>query len=250
MSTSHPSAGRLCRFGRLGALLAALLFAAGCVEFDQTIVIDKSGSAVFTLSYSFDDTLMATFTSAQRVIEGWQKGQPLPAGDPLFWLTSEEAAKTYFSGNGISLQKYRNQVREGRRLVHVTCAAKEVRAALATGKFGRFKLDRNEYGNYQLTADWAAESEPAEVPEEQVKRLRTLCRGMKLGLAIQTPTNILATSGEKVRENAVLWRFDLERDDSFLRQLPPIRVVFRNRDLDWDPPSAAAAAPEAPAKAE
>ena len=262
MKTSHANRGRRLRLGSLCALAAALLLTAGCVEFDQTIVIDKSGSAVISLSYTFDETLMATFASAQRVLEGWQTGQPVAAQDPLFWLTNEELAKSYFSGNGITLQKYRNQVNQGRRLVHVVCNATDIRKALATGKFGRFAIVRNEYGNYLFSADLGAAGEGAELPEEQVKRLRTLCRGLKLGLAVQTPTNILATSGEKAADNVVLWRFDLERDDTFLRKLPPIRVVFRNRDLDWDPPPAVPPAPapdpvpavppapDAPAKAE
>lgn len=217
------------------ALACLSLCLCGCVEFEQRLLILPDGSGEIAFTYSVEESQLNTLTHAQAAVESLQgRGQQAQnrTAAQLQWMFNTEVARQFFSGDGIKLERYLVFTRGERKVVQVLCAVKNMRQALATGRFGDFTLTRNADGNWVLGMELP--EGPEKVSDERVAQLKTLCKGLKLKLVIQTPTAITAKlGGGKAEDQRVEWDFDLDKDDTFLRSMRPIQVVFDGQKLNW-----------------
>lgn len=216
-------------------VVALLGLTGGCLEFEQQFLILPDGSAEITLNYSLEEARLANLATGQAAIEELQ-GAKLPTGEPanLNWMFNEEAVRRFFTGEGIKLERYITYTRNDRKVVQAACTVKNLRKTLSSGKFGDFTLKKNPAGNWVFHMDLPVAENGATPDDARIRELKTLCRGMKLKLAVETPSELLASSGNpKVDGHQAVWLFEPARDDTFLRQPPAVEVIFSGAKLNW-----------------
>lgn len=215
-------------------VLLATLCAAGCVEFEQTLVIRRDGSATMVLNYSFDEALFATLSNGQRTITDWQESEPSAMRRNPAWMLSEEQARAYLRDSGVTVQSYSANVQKGRRVIRVECTVTDVRTALASGKFGDLVLTQNEHGDYVLRVELPEPAEHAVDPARS-EQMKALCRGLHLALTVQTPTPITSAMGfaVNVKGNLATWAMDADKDETFLKTPPRLELTFAGKELNW-----------------
>ena len=227
--------GNSLQFLRMaGGAALALILAAGCIDFQESIVIKRDGSGMIGLQYSIDEQLVNGFAEARKTVDEWQTGVALAEKGKAVWMGGEGAARKYFAGDGITVNHYAAVTRDGRSTVQIVCDVADVQKALATGKFGNLILARNDQGDFDLRADLPPDpSGRPPVNDARSEQFKALTRGLKLAFRVQTPTQILSAAGATVKENRADWLFDAAADDSFLRKMPRIELVFSGAGLDW-----------------
>lgn len=210
-----------CRIFFLG--LASLLLG-GCIHLEQRIQINPNGSGVITYDYSVAEETFGTVASGRMAIGSWQN--PPVAG--LDWFASERAVNEYFAGDQFEVQHYRISRKGGRRQVRIIVLAKDIQAALATGKIGDFRLDQTPEGNWRFHS--AAPAKPAKkLTDEELDKLRALCDDLWLRLVVATPYPIVEATTKDKEETQATWLFDPAADDSFLRERPRIEVTYQGK---------------------
>lgn len=204
--------------GLLGLLLG------GCIHLEQRIQINPNGAGVITYEYSVAEETFGTVAAGRMAIGGWQ--DPPVAG--LNWFASERAVNEYFAGDEFEVQQYRTTRQGGRRHVRIVVLAKDIQAALATGKIGDFRLDQTPEGNWRFHG--AEPAKPAKkLSDAEVDKLRALCDDLWLRLIVVTPNPIVTATTKDREETQATWLFDPGADDSFLRERPRIEVVYQSK---------------------
>ena len=207
------------------ALFTAGLLAAGCIEFEQIMVIRGDGGGAITLHYTVDEQLLAAQADAQRAVEAAQTGAKVTSPlEQLNWIFNEEKARAWFSDDGIRVQRYVTGTRNGNRSVTVDCTVESFPKALATGKFGALTLVKTENGPFRLHAD-LPQGAPVTDPA-RIERLKALTKGMKLQFIVQAPGRILTAPGAETAGRTVRWTFDPAKDDSCLKNPPAIDLTY------------------------
>ena len=225
------------RFLRIaGCTILALILGAGCIDFQESILIKPDGSGMIGLQYSVDEQLAGGLAEVRKTVDEWQTGAALAEKGKALWIGGESAARKYFAGDGITVNHYAVATTDGRSTVQIVCDVADVQKALATGKFGNLTLARNDHGDFDLRADLPDSSGRPSADDARSEQFKALTRGLKLAFRVQTPTAILSAAGAtlKEKENRADWLFDAATDDSFLRKMPRIELVFSGTGLDWD----------------
>lgn len=224
----------------LALLLAfALLFGPiGCMEIEQAMVLGRDGSLTVHLEYSVDEVTLPALVEGQRLIEQWQGQQPATSHGKSGsrWILSPEGAASHFAGPGIELLAHRVRSVDGRRQVTVQCRARDGRRALADGLFGDFAVTKRAPGHFALRAELVQPADSRPNSEEAVRTLAALCRGLRIRLQVETPTDIVSTTGKRDGRRRVAWEFHVQEggEIEFLRRPPEIEVVFEGAGLSWE----------------
>jgi hypothetical protein len=208
------------------SLCLVSLLLSGCIHLEQRVKINSDGSGVVTYDYSVAEETFGTVATGRMAIGEWQKRPQ--AG--LNWFTNERAVNRFFAGKKLEVQYYRMFRKGGRRHVRVIVLAPDLRAALATGKLGDFRLDQTADGNGRFRRLPPAKPQAKKLSEEDVARLRALCDDLWLRLVVETPTDVLSATSTDRKGKQITWAFDPGSDDSFLRKRPEIEVVYKGKD--------------------
>ncbi len=210
-----------CRILFLG--LAGLLLG-GCIHLEQRVQINPNGSGLITYDYSVAEETFGTVAAGKMAIGSWRN----PPVGGLNWFASERAVNEYFAGDQFEVQYYRISRKGGRREVRIIVLAKDLQAALATGKIGDFRLEQTPEGNWRFHN--AVPDKPAKkLTEDELDRLRALCDDLWLRLVVVTPGPIVEATTKDKEETQATWLFDPAADDSFLREHPRIDVTYQGK---------------------
>jgi hypothetical protein len=209
------------------ALAAAAMALAGCIQLEQTLLLNGDGSLAVRYHYSVAADSESLLSSGAETIRGWQ-GQA--AGTPA-WFTSEAAVRRHFAATGVTLQRYSSTVSGGRRHVDIQLFAEGGVAVLNAGVLGPLRCDRRADGRLRLWAELPRV--PAQATGLDAKSLAALCQDLYLRLDLNVPGEIVETTASKRQRSTAGWEFDPGRDASFLHSPPRIECVFEAKRLEW-----------------
>jgi len=188
------------------ALLPALL-AAGCLDFEQRLTLEKNGELTFSLRYAVPVELLPAYRDASQTISRWQG---VEAGQQIgvnAWL-DRRTAEDHFTGDTLKLTAYQTFEKEASRHIEVGGRATDAEAALRGGKLGPFELGPHPDGGRELALPLpSASAKIAALDEVQKQHLASLATGFAWRLVVDTPTPIISTNGNKLGERRVEWRF-------------------------------------------
>lgn len=208
-------------------VVVVALIATGCIQLEQTVLLNGDGSLAVTCHYSVATDSVGLLATGARVIQEWQgRADEMPP-----WFTSEAAVRQHFAATGVTLQRYRSYQAGGRHHVELLLFAEYGPAALNSGLFGPLRCDRLADGSVRLWADLPQPSLPSAGLDPQA--LRALTQDLVLRLDLRVPGTILSTTAPRHSRNAATWVFDPGQDDAFLTAVPRLECAFDARRLDW-----------------
>ncbi len=188
------------------ALFCLLITLTACVEMKQSISVHKSGRGEFSIFLSVPQNAY----------------KDLVQNDPqLARFFDPQLGSAWFNeADGIKITKYRvHGLDDDRKYVNIEGMISDVEKALASGKLGAFRLQKDgKKRRIQLAL---------KAPEKSDDSIRKLAKGVKLELAIEVPGKILKTSASKNRNGTVHWFFNADSDHEFLQSPPEIFVEYQ-----------------------
>lgn len=218
-----------------GAVAALAL--SGCIQLEQTLMLNGDGSLTMRWHYSIAADSEPLLATGADILREWQGREPVPGGPA--WFTSEEAIRRHFAAAGVTVQKYDSYLAEGRRHVEVQLFAERGVAVLNGGLLGPLRCDRRPDGRLRLWVELPPV--PARPAGFDTRTLSALCQDLYLRLEVRVPGQIVETTAPVRRRGAAVWELDPAKDASFLESPPRIECVFDAARLDW-----AATVPPAP----
>ncbi|MBM4143716.1 MAG: hypothetical protein FJ225_09035 [Lentisphaerae bacterium] len=228
------------------ATAALALFGAGCVKVNQTLTINKNGSATYELSYDIAEQtvqqMKAMFTLRDQMMSLSGESVAAPQLDPRVraFFDPEQLALTRavqeYAKYGVSLERIRVESRRGVREVRLKANINQLAALAVSDLFPDygFSLTKDAKGNYEIyrVPGKFGQAAPVDMddPETQ-KMLQPFFAGFKVVTKIQASGQILESNAENDTRYSSVWSFDYDRDtEAFLKlQREPMRMVFDGR---------------------
>ncbi len=213
----------------LALLACLLLFAAGCVDFEQQILINPDGSGEVEYKFVVAEGQLPLLKTARQVLDEWQ-GAEAPANrqtaaaaaDPF----SREAVRRAFEAPGVRLDEYASHAWQGRHIIRFSLKADDIAASLNAGRFGDLSLKPAGGGRLRFAADFIETDGDGKLTAAQRQELAAVCRGMRLKLAVRGPGRLLETTGKRAAAQNAEWLFEADRNPDFLVRPPKVEAFF------------------------
>jgi hypothetical protein len=202
---------------KLPFIIVFALLLAGCLEFEQKIVLAADGSAVLTYIYDIPNENLP-------LIEGYFASLT-PANNSFL---SEAAVKKFYNRpqDGIELRGYKRTTKNNRTTIQIIILTRKFEKALKTDCFPSIV-----YSKATDTAPNRLELKfpppPENCPKEDIEQIASRCKGLKLSCEIQVPSAIKSTIGHKRTPRSAIWRFSADEAAApIFNPLPPVFVEW------------------------
>lgn len=194
------------------AVILLGLALAGCLRVEQEIVLEADNTGQLRLALRLPTAVYREFLADAQdgVAEHYAQ-----------FLDPDRGSRWFAAVEGLELQRYR--VYEQGDMTHLRVVAEltDARAALASGRLGRFRLEQ-EGDRRVLRLDW-----PAGMNDGDAEARRALMAGAHLELRLEVPGEIVSTSATEKQGRRATWIFDTARQKDVFDAPPEITVVYR-----------------------
>ena len=160
------------------------------------------------------------------MVDKWQRSEDEAAEEGLTWFVNREAVEKHFAANGAEVQVYRQYREGGRKHVERLVFVEEAEAGLNSGVFGPFELIDAPDGNLLFRVTTTALSQDGAPSEEQIEHLKALVGDLRIRFEVEVPTTIVSATTPERKGRKAVWVFDAKKDDTFLRKLPAIHLIY------------------------
>ncbi len=211
---------------RVFALLTCLTGSlVGCVQLEQTLVIQPDGSGTFTMEYAVPETMLA---------------EADPTGAFRFDEQAIREDLASYRSQGVQLESARTTIKDGWQEVRLVLTFDSLEGLTRTAFFERssVSLRRNDQGNvvFRQTTRPSAEfgTMPFDLSDPDADRiLKDRMKGFRAVLRVGVPGKILETNADQHRDRAAAWVYDFASDPLAPQRLQQayLRVVFDGTQL-------------------
>jgi len=206
--------------------MLGMLLLGGCIHLEQSVRINRDGSAVVSYHYSLAEEDLATLAAIRKMVDKWQRGEGETVEEGLNWFVNREAVEKHFAANGAEVQVYRQYRQGGRKHVEVTVFMEDAEAGLNSGVFGPFELLATPDGNLLLRVATATLTPDAAPSASRIEHLKALVGDLRIRFEVEVPTAIVSATTTEKRGHKAVWIFEAKKDDAFLRKLPDIHLIY------------------------
>ncbi|TAN36416.1 MAG: hypothetical protein EPN23_08585 [Verrucomicrobia bacterium] len=228
-----------------GLLLALVLLAAGCMQIEQDLALNRDGSGVMQLAYM---TQEGDGTLAQQAAREFLRQSLTISGGTarLPQDMSDAEIRKEFAGYapwGVKLERLSTERKAGRMVRRVTISFKSLQGltrALLPERTVR--LSRDTHGNYLLTQQpgdgaSAASRLASAVADDSNPLVPELFKGFRATLRVTAPGRVVEANAVQAEQNTATWRFDFDQDPQAVNRLlqQSMRLVFDGRGLNLTP---------------
>ncbi len=204
-----------------GLLSIVLIIGAGCVHFEEIIEIKENNTGSFQYNLSIPVDIYQSVKS--KNIEN----NPYS----IFQFFDPKLGSNYFaSESSLSLDRYRVYERKDRIYAKINGTISNLRNALDSKKLGNFSLITGSEDNLSILGLRLVDnSNFFQINNDTAKKekIKELLEGAILSLKIIVPNKIVDTSGKVKSKKTVLWVFDTNKNDDFLKTKPDIFLSFK-----------------------
>ena len=224
-----------------GAFLASTL--GGCINVDQTLVLEKDGSGTIDLTYGMSEESISQWQDvARNMLDGSNPGSSSSPVMP-FDFSDEDVRNDFkeYEADGVALQSLRSETRDGWKYRRMVISFKSLAGIARAGFLANrnISLVKDPRGNYVFTQQVGRGGNlPPELAAFTDTSADSLFSGMMQGfkavIRVKTPGRILETNAPEKSERQAGWVFDLERDPTALQKVQEasLRIVFEGKGLD------------------
>lgn len=227
-------------------MMAGLI--SGCVKMDQTLTINKDGSASVEMSYGMSEAMVNQMEMMKKMSATMQEGkteESQPDDNDSFDFNEESIRSRYaqLQKYGITLDSLSTEVKDGWKYIHMKYSTKDL-AALAKTAFAEnstMSLTKDAGGNYvllQKNSDYNmgedAEDTTPEMKEMMMKQMLPMMKGMQVAFRVKVPGDVIESNATEVKGNEVAWIYDIDKDPSFVMnasKMEDMRIVFSGKGL-------------------
>lgn len=218
--------------------LLVLLLVPACVQVEQTLTLEQSGSGTLLVQYAMDlETLAEIEARARAEAEALGEEAPIPLSFDEAQIREDFKA---YEPIGVTLEDALSWEADGKKTVRLKIRFSSL-AALTQTEFlsdRQLRVRRLEDGSMEFT-QIAPPTDPGMAELQDL--MRELMAGFRAVLAVETPTDILETNADERDARVARWIFDVERDRRALARAQ--QLDLRVRFAAGDPPM-----PEFPAE--
>lgn len=180
---------------KLSLLILAAVSFFSCLVYEQELNIFSDGSASLNISYSIDDK---TLTSLEDLDEATKNSK----GKSTIHYFDEKAIEEYLdSFSELKSHSVRVHKNSGRVHVDIKIEINNLREALNSGFIPYARLSKNEE-NWRFTYSTPYDFKNI-TKDDSKKRIDQL----EIEIAINTPSDIIASSNEKFSKRSVKWKY-------------------------------------------
>lgn len=218
-------------------ILSAILLN-GCLNLDQTLTIQKDGSAILDVTYSLTENSIiqakAMLKLKEQINTYSANTKPNPVQDTYVRLLLDPVQDSIrkeldsYKPYGITVKHLRVETRREFRYVSIRLAIDDLGKATKTDLFRvcGFSLTKTTNDNYRfLLPRSTVQLESSSLNESDIRMLSPILNGFHVQIKLVTPSQILKTNAHKSSENTAEWVFDF--DDN-----PNAIVALQNQNFD------------------
>jgi hypothetical protein len=232
------------------ALLSCLvMLGTGCVEVEQALVINKTGSATYELEYDISEQTVEQMKAMYGLRDQMASGpastvtlQPVDERTRLFFDPEEVALKKLvqeYAKYGVSLERIRVQSKRGTREVRLKVAIDRLAALAASDLFPAYgfslsKTHSGDYEFYRVPGKFGEEAPLNMSDPDTTKMLIPFFNGFRVSTKVQAPTQLLETNAGIETRYSSVWTYDFDKDPEAILKLQrePWRMVFGGRGVN------------------
>lgn len=235
---------RTCRLA-LGLSAAFLL---GCIRADQSLTINRDGSAEFDVTYSMAEQTITQLKAMRKLREELRAAADRPptasADDDFLYLLIDPEEQDIrdelmkYEKDGLEIKEVETETRNAWRHTRIKLACKDINRIAKTPIFVKhgFSLVKTADDNYLLARsrnNVDAATAPDFADSETLRLLGPLLAGFNVTLGIRVPGRILKTNATRHSLYSAAWVFDFNRDHNAVTAFHnhKIRVVFQGKGL-------------------
>lgn len=205
------------------------LLAAGCLNMDQTITLNKDGSVAIETTYALSEKAITQFRAMYRLrdrmktvaeggaIDEEDAGRPPALLDPVEERLTRELDK--YKPYGLTVDKLKIRSRNAWREVQLAVRIDNLEEFAKTDFFKTygFELARTTDGNYVLSRTREVEKPKLQRNDPETQKLiSSVLSGFKATVRVNTPGRVLRTNGDRTSLFGVTWVFNFERNPDAL----------------------------------
>ena len=235
---------------KLALLLTCLaLLGTGCVDVEQTLVINKNGSATYEIKYDISEQTIEHMKAMYELRDQMAAGpgstvslEPMDERTRVFFDPEEGAlAKQVeaYSKYGITLDRIRVESKRGVREVRLKVSATSLGALATSDLFPAygFSISKTHSGDYEF---YRVPGKFGEAPRldmsdpETLKMLIPFFNGFRVSSKVQVPSQIMETNAAIETRYSSTWTYDFDKDPEAILKLQrdPWRMVFGGRGVN------------------
>jgi hypothetical protein len=223
-----------------GAFLISTL--AGCIQVDQTLVLEKDGSGTIHLTYSMSEESISQWRGvARNMLDSASSNSSSPVMP--FDFSDEDVRNDFkeYERDGVALQSVKTETRDGWKIRRMVIRFQSLSGLARAG----FLADRNislvkdPRGNYVFTQQAGREDHlPPELAAltgiSANSLFSDMMKGFKAVIRVIPPGRILETNASETKNQTAAWTYDLDRDPDALQkaQNASLRIVFDGKGLN------------------
>lgn len=220
-------------------LILSIILLNGCLNLDQTLTIQKDGSAMLDVTYSLTENSIIQAKAMLKLKEQMNaysmNKKPDSTQDKYVLLLLDPVQDSLrkelnsYKPYGITIKHLRVETRREFRYVSIKLAIDNLAKAAETDFFRAygFSLTKTPNDNYRFLRprSIAQQGSPYAFSESDIRVLTPILNGFHVEIKIVTPSRILKTNAPKSVENVAEWIFDFDNN-------PNAIVALQNQNFD------------------
>jgi hypothetical protein len=231
------------------AAMAGILLAAGCVQVEQLLVVNRTGSGSYELRYALAeetvDQIKAMFLLKDQVGIGPAATVALAGDDErvrAFFDPDEAKLRRIlqaYASYGVTVERLTVETRRGIREVRLKANVNRLSTLAASDLFPEygFSLRKTQEGNIEFSRKppKAGEDDPFDVTDPDVmKQLAPFLGGFRVVTKVQVPGEILTSNANSASRYTGAWTYDYDKNaNAVLRlQREPLQILFDGRGVE------------------
>ncbi len=249
MRNNQPHSLKFPRILRSAVLGALMVFASGCVDVEQRLILDPDGSGTLRIKHEVSEPTvkriksMLSLSDELASVSGTEL-PPLPADDftyIVFDPTRESVLRKINSYKhlGVELIDYKFFARGGKRTVEFVAKFNDLEKLAQADFFASygFSLVKSKNGNYvfytrpaitdEFNSSWDFRD------PNVVKMIAPFLQDFRFHFTLQLPGDVLKTNAHRQSYRTLEWRYEFGEDPYALTRLQrdQLTAVFRSNGL-------------------
>jgi hypothetical protein len=211
------------------AVLAGLVLATtGCIKLEQSLTINKDGSAALDVSYGMAE---ATILQMQQMSQMGDPGEKKEDKNDFEFDEAKVKSKlAALEKDGVVVKSVATSVKDGWKYMNIKLEGKSIAALKKTEFLNEMSLAKDDKGNYVLQMndkkDKAAGGD--EMNEQMMAQMGPMFAGFRAVMKVKVPGKIVETDAGEKTDDTATWTYDMEKDPKALMKAEKdhAKIVF------------------------
>jgi len=232
MREASPQTPSALTFSLLGVFLLTLT---GCIDVEQTLILNSDGSGTIHMVYGVSEQGTAQMQELARSMQeaGGSDAEPMSLD-----FNDDDIRNDFkeYVPYGVALESVKTESRDGWKYRTLVITFRDLQGLAESGFLSdqAISLVKDGDGNYIFTQSSSSNGESMLPADEMDPFTAKLMKGFRAVLRVRPPTRILRTNAQQKNEREAAWVFDLNEDSMALKNMQgaTMQVVFDGKGVN------------------